>query len=302
MLIFSWQRMTEELACCICYGEGNAEKPLALDPRPCNCSGSMVFHKDCLTLLMYNNSEKKCSTCRVVYHEAYLPPKEYMHGRELVREFRYDGCSILYTINNERKKHGIYYIKRGDVIIETFHYVDGLRNGPYIRNYHSGDEAERGWYRKGKRYGLWVKYEDGGARIVSKCSYVKGRLHGHFLKYYSNDNVLSDEVYAEGYKHGWCNYYYNDKTLHMRRKYDYGSPIGKLELFRRDGRQTHELTYESGILTSFLELDEEGFVERHICTQGAKILYFAIPYGQLMMTPLVIGQECNEDMVMVGEE
>ncbi len=296
-LAFFTVRMEETLLCYICLegeGMGNGQK-FALDPRPCQCTGSIVIHKHCLETILHSHPEKKCTTCNAPYDTSYFPVV-YRDGRLIMRETLTTGRYRLYTINDAGEKDGECdeFVpgsgSEGPVLFASYHYRKNKLHGKYVRyNLNTAEIAEKGYYRNDRKEGRWKKYD--GNVVYKITNYLEGRLHGEKIVYSPNRQVESTEQYSEGYKNGWCKYYYSNGTLRMKRKYEYGAPVGEMTIYKNCGTLHYTLTFTQGVLRSFLELGVDGWVVRHIATKGEKIPNFVIPFG-----PLFIGKDCTEPM------
>ncbi len=308
VLAFFMITMEETLVCYICLeGEGAEDgEKFALDPRPCQCTGSIVIHKDCLETILHSHPERKCTTCNAQYDTAYFPVV-YRDGRLIMRETLTTGRYRLYTINDAGEKDGECdeFVPgsgtEGPVLFASYHYRKNKLHGKYTRYYlHTGEIAEKGYYKNNCKEGRWEKY-DGGDLLWKVVEYKRGRIHGTRITYYPNRQVDTWEEYREGYKHGWCKYYYPNGTLRMKRHYEYGAPVGEMTIYNEDGTVHYTLTWTQGVLRSFLELGGDGWVVRHITTEGEKIPNFVIPFG-----PLCIGKDCTEgahmELPLVGVE
>lgn len=96
---------------------------------------------------------------------------------------------------------GKYYVK-GVLVGKGITDAQGLRQGPWIEYYPTGEVRAEGEYLNGDRYKKWKFYFISG-KLEQVGAYLEGGLYtGLWTWYYENDQVLREEYYRKGREDG----------------------------------------------------------------------------------------------------
>lgn len=107
-----------------------------------------------------------------------------------------------------------YYWVKGTNVYTTQGAVEGyLIDGPATRKYRNGQLYEKGYFRAGKKQGVWRIWDEGGM-LLEKSNWKNGRLNGEKISYDKKGNILLNESYKRGKLHGKV--VSGDKTLHYK--------------------------------------------------------------------------------------
>jgi len=164
----------EVLQCYICYEEGSDTKPLAIDPRPCDCKGSIAIHKACFQDVIEKNMRTNCAACGKYYNPVYCIGYE----KGVVYDTGNHGMRRKYHVNERFEKHGLYQeFWPGGQIYRQIDYENGKIHG-----------LSRAWHNDGQ---LWLCQK-----------YIHGKTHTP-LKYYMNGKIYKVERFiCDGTKEG----------------------------------------------------------------------------------------------------
>lgn len=165
--------MEEAVVCYICYEPETENDSYLKEPKPCECKGSIVIHKNCLKTVL--KTSRVCTICKTKYKLEYLPSR---NGLELITEVAINGDITEYTIDKEGDKQGEYIVKKqtGEVISQS-HYVNGLLHG-----------SHKTWYLNGK--------------LECECNCFRNRIEGEYKSWYENGQMMEHSLYVDGLKDG----------------------------------------------------------------------------------------------------
>lgn len=127
------------------------------------------------------------------------------------------------------KKTGtwITYHDGANIIAQTVtNYVDGMRNGIWMRIGNNNRVEAYGYYANDKKDGKWVTYNF--SRREKEESYSNGKLHGISRTFYKTgkDGQIKEEVeYKNGVQDGVYRYYLEDGTISMDYVYKNGEIV-----------------------------------------------------------------------------
>ncbi len=213
-------REIETLQCYICYEEGSDTKPLAIDPPPCDCKGSIAIHKACLQEILGEKLITTCSVCGKKYNPIYIP--EFETG--VIREVTTEGHKLKYHLNERFEKHGLYqeWYSSGQLYLQI-NYKNGKIHGLYEAWHPGGQLYQKMNYENGKLHGPYEEWHRNGELHICH-EYVHGKIHTP-LKYYRYgkiymvgryicDGTIDKGVYMEKYNENngtlvYCTEYYN---------------------------------------------------------------------------------------------
>jgi antitoxin component YwqK of YwqJK toxin-antitoxin module len=215
----------DALQCYICYEEGSDTKPLALDPPPCDCKGSIAIHKACLQEVLVKNVFV-CSACNKHYSEKYFPG----YDKDAIYEIDNDGYKLKYYVNDRFEKHGLYQkiCKSGNLYIQA-NYENGKLHGLYEEFYSGNEIRTRIQYFHGKTHGPVKRYIFGKLFMVERiiCDGIK--IQTHYNK--NNGSIMI-------YKEVDC----NDSMNGMYQSWDINGNLEKnLAGYYRNGEKVKDL-------------------------------------------------------------
>ncbi len=134
----------------------------------------------------------------------------------------------------QKKKTGEwkYYSFYEDFLSYVENYKNGIKNGPSIKFYASGDTAEILGFVNGRREGKWEQFfQDGTPKL--KALYKNDKLEGPFILYYP-----SGKKQVSGF-------------------YKHNSRDGKWEMFDKNGYVSQTILYHNGIAENADEIDKQ---------------------------------------------
>jgi len=213
--------------CYLCHGPASAENPFAIDPKPCQCTGSIVLHKACLQQLMSRSAS--CSICKGTYNLLWLATEDgyvvkYIHHHK-----------IKYKINAAGQKHGPfeiwYWTAQGQFlnqIKQRCTYVADKREGLDEQWYANGNRWHRYSVVADKREGLYEAWYMNGHLWV-RCNYRDGKLEGLYESFYKNGQVLHKYNLVDGKREGLYVSWHENGVLASRCNYVGGEMEGIYE-------------------------------------------------------------------------
>lgn len=144
------------------------------------------------------------------YEEAFAPEAEY-HVPKKTKTYYFE-----YGVESGRWEEGL----------TSYEYVDGKKNGKWIKYYQSGNLRGEGYYEDGMKTGVWIEnYENGN--IKSTGSYKKGRQIGQWLSFYKNGIVKKEQNYNDnGRKTGERFEYFDSGVVKIKENYINGQKEG----------------------------------------------------------------------------
>ncbi len=155
-----------------------------------------------------------------------------------------------------RKKEGEwrYYSYYTDSLSLIENYRNGVKEGPVIKFYPSGDTAEVIHFSQGKKEGPWLQYYDGG-RLKLTATYQHDRLEGPFIMYWPDGSNMLQGQYHQDVRQG--KWYLFDKKGHLTKTISYtdGIPDNLEELTREESALLDSLERNKG---KFLDPEKYG--------------------------------------------
>jgi antitoxin component YwqK of YwqJK toxin-antitoxin module len=185
--------MEEAILCYICYDPETEHNTYLKEPKPCDCKGSIVIHKNCLEDVL--KTSRVCTICKTKYKLQYLPNK---NGLELITKVKLNGDIVEYTVNEKEEIHGEYIVKKqSGQIVQQDNYMNGLSHGKYKTWYSNGQlECECNCFinRIEGEYKMW--YENG--QIMEHSFYLNGLKDGISKEWDMNGELIHNRLYIEG--------------------------------------------------------------------------------------------------------
>jgi len=245
--------------CYLCYGPASAEDPFAVDPKPCQCTGSIVLHKSCLQQLMSRSAT--CSICKGTYNRVYLATEDDCVVKYI------DKCKIKYKINAVGQKDGPFEIWYWNQqvqgrIKERCTYVADKLEGTYEQWYENGNRWQRYSAVGGRREGLYEAWHMNGHLWV-RCNYRDGKLEGLYESFHKYGRALHKYNLVNGKREGLYEHWHENGVLAARGNYVGGEMHGIYEEWHENGQMKSRRTAVNGQLDGWLEeWDEAGQLKR----------------------------------------
>jgi antitoxin component YwqK of YwqJK toxin-antitoxin module len=144
-------------------------------------------------------------------------------------------------------------------IFETGNYLNGIKHGPWVY-YEYGNSyvsVEKGQYNKGYKVGEWIDSSDNG-QIISKKNYIVDTLYNpNYRQQWSSENSFSQEEInkllqeeqIQGFEilHGqWIQYYSNGQIME-KTNYLNGVKDGESIQYHENGQIMEKTNYLNGI-------------------------------------------------------
>lgn len=234
---------SETEQCYLCYGSASTEDPFAIDPRPCQCTGSIVLHKACLQQLM--GRSPSCSICKGAYNLVYLATE----GDYVVKYI--DKCKIKYKINAAGQKDGPFEIwyKGGQQIKQRCTYVADKKEGLDEQWYENGNRWHRYSLVGGRREGLYEAWHENGQLWV-RCNYRTDKLEGLYESFYMSGGLLYKYNLADGKREGLYEHWHENGSLAALGNYVGGEMDGIYEKWDEAGQLKSRSYYVCGRKTA----------------------------------------------------
>ena len=185
-------------------------------------------------------------------------------GDALGREVQY-----VYSENGMLKPEEDSFMKKGN-----------QQNGEYTEWYPNGNLSEHGFYKNGKKDGVYEVYNDRLGYLYSRVNYKEGVQDGLSEYFHSNGNLLSRTYWKDGRLEGKREIFYGNGSLNYIRHYKNGNYDGLTASYNNDGSPIelmeykdgqphgkHEIYYPNGKQVNVVEYYDDGKLH------GAKIKY-----------------------------
>jgi len=122
---------------------------------------------------------------------------------------------------------------------------DSKASGVYKR-YFNGALIEIGYFKEGKKTGVWKKYRSNG-KLQSDETYKRGKRNGKSKSYYENGRLESISNYKKGLLKGIYKTYYESGKIKSIAKYKKGKKNGVRKYYRENGRLERVFNYKKGL-------------------------------------------------------
>lgn len=172
--------------------------------------------------------------------ERHGPWKKYFPGTE---QLRYEGQF------EHGKEVGIFKFycedcKGQPMVVKSFNPNDHVAEVKYYTA--SGKLVSEGKMDGKNRIGEWVYYQKKSKDVMTRETYVEGKLHGVKTTYYENGKVTEELTYNNGIMEGPNNYYSYDGVLLKKLKYVNDDLHGPAEYFDAAGNLVISGQYKEG--------------------------------------------------------
>jgi antitoxin component YwqK of YwqJK toxin-antitoxin module len=192
----------------------------------------------------------------------------------LPQKQRFGNNAYLYRFSRKEKMiQKYFFILVFFIPVTLFSQVNqtdsgGLRQGKWQKSYPNGRLMYEGSFRDGKPVGEWTRYHEGGqvkAKIrytehtdsalaqlfdqrgkkVAEGMYVNEKKEGTW-EFYSNEQKISEEEFANGVKHGISRTYYPSGELLEEAEWDNGKQEGNYSMYFQNGKPYMQCKFSNG--------------------------------------------------------
>jgi antitoxin component YwqK of YwqJK toxin-antitoxin module len=132
--------------------------------------------------------------------------------------------------------------------------ADGERQGKWVftgkdyphKNLPKTQKVEEGYYVDGRKEGTWIKYfSDGGVQL--KGTYNNNRPEGPYTRYFPNGKIAEQgEFKANGYKGLLLRYHDNGQLAYRANFNNQGQESGKVSYYHSNGKLALSYTVKNG--------------------------------------------------------
>lgn len=132
--------------------------------------------------------------------------------------------------------------------------ADGERQGKWVftgkdyphKNLPKTQKVEEGYYVDGRKEGTWIKYFSDGS-VQLKGTYHNNRPEGPYTRYYPNGKIAEQGEYkANGYKGLLLRYYDNGQLAYRANFNNQGQESGKVSYYHPNGKLALSYTVKNG--------------------------------------------------------
>ena len=132
--------------------------------------------------------------------------------------------------------------------------ADGKRQGKWVftgkdyphKNLPKTQKVEEGYYVDGRKEGTWIKYFSDGS-IQLKGTYNNNRPEGPYTRYYPNGKIAEQGEYnANGYKGLLLRYHDNGQLAYRANFNNQGQESGKVSYYHPNGKLALSYTVKNG--------------------------------------------------------
>jgi antitoxin component YwqK of YwqJK toxin-antitoxin module len=137
-----------------------------------------------------------------------------------------------------------------DAIVEEGEFVNGRKNGTWIRYYPDGQKQSEIEYTNGRPKGYYITYFENG-EVEEEGQWVRQKNIGTFKRYYENGNIMQEFSFNEaGIRDGVQKYYYENGQIEIEVTMVNGKEDGVMRRYTEDGKIKSELSVSNGIVDS----------------------------------------------------
>ncbi|SME65093.1 MORN repeat-containing protein [Faustovirus ST1] len=249
--------------------------------------------------------------------------KSYSYKEELLL---IDGYIDVYTVLPNDKRHGKYELyDNKDVLEASGMYFNDKLEGKYTRRISRRRKINGEYtYLNGIKNGPYIKYQvdSNGAKgnIMCRKNYVDDKLHGEVIEYYPNQMIKSKKTYNMGVPDGQCATYFDDGVESSSEYYVSGVIHGvSYELDTLTRELSNWIKYDNGVIIECKDINQlngckrtytfiNNLIEVNVVDQnGGKISTYTMDfkgakqgYRRLWNGNVLISEACFVDDLMVG--
>ncbi|MCG8477317.1 MAG: hypothetical protein MI784_17765, partial [Cytophagales bacterium] len=191
--------------------------------------------------------------------------KNYHYGKHVSSEYSFNtageihGDSLAYFNNGELKARknfvngrpaGSCYDKHSPKIfaLKATYSPEHELTGEYLENHSNGMTKTEGFYKEGKKQGVWKSYDIEGS-LLALGSYKNGQKDGLWKNFSTKGVLLSEGKYQRGVPCGqWFFYHDNGKIQSLGSFSEHGGRVGVWGNFYSTGTLMQENRWENGFL------------------------------------------------------
>ena len=121
-------------------------------------------------------------------------------------------------------------------------------NSPTKVAYYSktGDLVSKGFMSKKQRVGLWLIFHENSQKVMTRETYVLGKLHGEITTYYPSGEIIETTTYVNGLKQGKSYYYAPNGVKLKELSYKNDLLDGPASYYSHKGTLTMKGDYKNG--------------------------------------------------------
>ena len=130
-------------------------------------------------------------------------------------------------------------------------YFEKFSDIPYTGDYSGPLKLETGSFVNGKKHGLWVRYYQNG-QLRYKGEYLDGKRSGNWVFRYETGDLMFEGGFMEGIKEGIWKYFTEEGRLFREGKYNDGKKEGVWITYTKTGELYPLMTgiYSQGVKIS----------------------------------------------------
>ena len=167
---------------------------------------------------------------------------QYMNGAKV-------GANLIYHPNGKLRTKEVVSTNGIDIAEEGFR-DDGTR-------------AYEKYFRKLMAHDVWIYYDTDGRSVLSKETYLNGKLHGPRTVYYANGEKQLEEVYQFNLITGLVKNYYENGKISSEEEYRASRSHGLFTAYYPGGKIKEQGEYVAGKKHKvWNEYDEKGNITR----------------------------------------
>lgn len=139
---------------------------------------------------------------------------------------------------------------------------DGKRTGKWVftgkdkpnSGVSPNGKAEEGYFNKGRKEGVWIKYQADGKTPLLKGNYINNRPEGEYKRFYKNGKVKEFGAFGkEHYKGELTRYHSNGKVAYTGSYNNDGKESGSIKYYYENGNVELEYTAKNGVVIGELK-------------------------------------------------
>jgi len=116
------------------------------------------------------------------------------------------------------------------------------------------EKAEEGYYNKGRKEGVWVKYHSDGKTPLLKGNYVNNRPEGEYKRFYKNGDLKESGAFGKEHFKGELIRYHSNGNIAYKGSYNNdGMESGAIKYYYENGLVELEYTAKNGLLVGELK-------------------------------------------------
>ena len=160
--------------------------------------------------------------------------------------------------DEDGKKHGKWVVKG----------VDRPKSG-----FASNAIIEEGTYHRGRKTGVWIKYNKDGKTVKLKGNYVNNRPNGNYTRYFSNGKIKEKGSFGDNAYSGELIRYHENGTIAYQATFDgEGHETGTVKHYYENGQLEASYGLKKGKVEGvYTQYNEDGTVRLSSKFSGGKV-------------------------------